>query len=1411
MSDEIMQRRQLTQKQSSLAAPRSAREAQLSLAQDVFAYEQLKQDAGAKLREDFVGLALLDKYGKARLEQSGRRIIDDLQGGGFDRLKAAGLIKSDQMPENRGENQTQSLITALKDLKSLSYGKGGDLDLSLRRDAAMAVVDFDPAMTRTNQIARSLGQDVATFAKLFQAGMNGTKGSHFVASVKETAASIESIVQKVDAADVQAMRDIADQLKTAAADAQDPETQRELQARYDSVSGILDFVDPESANHKSLMETIRVAKSREFNEDNVDNWLKENGPTIVAFAAAVSLTIAYAPVGASALSIVLASSGKALLATQATKDILHLINNSVGDTGLGNLNERSYFGDWYVKNLDTLGQVVTADSALTSDAAKDMVTSLVTDVTGPLGVEYARNVVYGLLGLGALRVGQAGMKGLSPQWVKSVAANPQSMKMITEMSESIGSASTNPAAAAFAKQWLAHLSKEAGQELCEEGAQNIGERVLTQGGVNPTAATVLMSVAFGAGQGKLHGKIGNVNQDGSVSMHADVTAQTLDKLKAAGQKVEKLSDTSYKVSSYDNPNQSMIVNFTSDIPTLLDASKTLQTESLPGHSIVEQKNGQWSVVGKGGKIFSADAAGRITLEDGSVLTKTGSVMERLKPGGTIEVTSFDPYSDKSQTIQLRADRTFVDADGTIKQYLTQAEMSAEYKTIEERSGDLTSRKADYTVQLNQIMSAEHPQGVRLSTKENRLKVGSYDSQQQKWIGDDLHLVTATGATITLPPGTQLPKGVQIDPASQQLIVPSTGILLPGGERIMSQKVATSSINDGQNLNPGNETEPGDWAILRRTTDDFGNEVYDAYHQSNTTKNKKWDLAEGSTYKAKTDADKKMVLLEGKNIIFVPSYGGFASNDGTSTIVKDVDSKGATKGHYFIGIEELKQTHVGDEQSQARIDAAWAQARAQRIGGFYDPSLPSMYFTEQQGRLRAIKADGNVVDADASNRILLPDGSTMGLAGQNLERIGQNGNTIAVQYGGRVTPDAELNVDTNPADASGLPERSGSDREKYADAMNSTLRLKYAQILPWIREDASSIVDVGCGTGELIKQLSRNFTDAKFTGLEIQEDMRSLARKTNEGNANVEIADVNLSNQPLPDGQDAVILSSVAHEFYSYNQDGDQVVKDVLGKIHDSLVPGGRIIIRDPVSPSLKEDVWMHLPKEQTQEFFKRFATEFRPDSDTPPIGFETHVDEDGKTWIKTSAHDANEFMLHNNYRDSWDAERKEQYGTYDLETWQNALRDAGFKVVEAREISNPWISNNQFWPEVDLRLNDGGKPGDKLPFFATNMVLVGEVDAEAAPQGMNAPRAMTTIEAISGESMSGKQLWEQLNGVDLQKVRSRIDTVRSMVNGASTDGERARHSVSLQRLTRLQKLKESFNNYDLRGLGWEFCSRLSSL
>ena len=112
-----------------------------------------------------------------------------------------------------------------------------------------------------------------------------------------------------------------------------------------------------------------------------------------------------------------------------------------------------------------------------------------------------------------------------------------------------------------------------------------------------------------------------------------------------------------------------------------------------------------------------------------------------------------------------------------------------------------------------------------------------------------------------------------------------------------------------------------------------------------------------------------------------------------------------------------------------------------------------------------------------------------------------------------------------------------------------------------------VADFACGTGHVLVLLGRAFPASTFTGYDLDEHAIARARAEAEGagltNVRFEVADVASLDVTTP--FDVVFVFDAIH---------DQVDPDaVLARIHDALVPGGLLFMREPhAADTLAENV-----------------------------------------------------------------------------------------------------------------------------------------------------------------------------------------------------------------------------------------------
>ena len=274
-------------------------------------------------------------------------------------------------------------------------------------------------------------------------------------------------------------------------------------------------------------------------------------------------------------------------------------------------------------------------------------------------------------------------------------------------------------------------------------------------------------------------------------------------------------------------------------------------------------------------------------------------------------------------------------------------------------------------------------------------------------------------------------------------------------------------------------------------------------------------------------------------------------------------------------------------------------------------------------------------------------------------------------------------------------------DSYGAQMDASLAQKLEDLSPWVVPGC--IVDKGCGTGRLLVELSRRFPGSSFVGVDLS---RELLRRCDENTYHAEDVAFVLGDAAgeavAPGSASTVIFSSIMHEIYTYSGYRQSEIDRALASAARELRPGGRVLIRDGVSPG-HEPVYLQLLYEETRAAFSRFAAEFKHGQGA---AFERTND----TYVRLSLHLANEFLCKKDYQRNWHIEVHEEYGARTVEEWRTSLAAHGFEVVSLRAYVNPWIDEHRYRGRVEVWDEDG----HAIPFPATNFIAVGERPGGAA-------------------------------------------------------------------------------------------------
>lgn len=266
---------------------------------------------------------------------------------------------------------------------------------------------------------------------------------------------------------------------------------------------------------------------------------------------------------------------------------------------------------------------------------------------------------------------------------------------------------------------------------------------------------------------------------------------------------------------------------------------------------------------------------------------------------------------------------------------------------------------------------------------------------------------------------------------------------------------------------------------------------------------------------------------------------------------------------------------------------------------------------------------------------------------------------------------------------------------YGAMMDASLVQKLEDLIRFVKPGC--IVDKGCGTGKLMVELSRLFPSSRLVGVDLSREFLRLCDENTYATQDVSLVFGNIIERNVaPGSASTVIYSSVMHEVHSYSNYQRAEIDRALRNCFDELEPGGRVLIRDGISPA--PATWrIKLLTAQARDVFERFAREFCHGRGAK---FERVSDDT----VRLSSHDANEFLCKKDYLKNWHIEVHEEFGPLTLEGWREALVRTGFKPLHLSEYANEWIVKNRYVGTVEV-LDEAGQP---LPWPPTNMVVVGE-------------------------------------------------------------------------------------------------------
>lgn len=156
-------------------------------------------------------------------------------------------------------------------------------------------------------------------------------------------------------------------------------------------------------------------------------------------------------------------------------------------------------------------------------------------------------------------------------------------------------------------------------------------------------------------------------------------------------------------------------------------------------------------------------------------------------------------------------------------------------------------------------------------------------------------------------------------------------------------------------------------------------------------------------------------------------------------------------------------------------------------------------------------------------------------------------------------------------------------EKFDDndpSVYNLCRKDYPDVLEEVqKEPFQSLLDAGCGTGEMLHLFSQDCPDKQFTGIDLSENMIKVAKQKGLQDVNFVVGDC--EELPFMENSFDVVTCSMSFHHYPNPERFFESLRRVL-------TPGGRFILRDMAS-SNKAMMWIinHIEMPMCNKVFKK--------------------------------------------------------------------------------------------------------------------------------------------------------------------------------------------------------------------------------
>ena len=273
----------------------------------------------------------------------------------------------------------------------------------------------------------------------------------------------------------------------------------------------------------------------------------------------------------------------------------------------------------------------------------------------------------------------------------------------------------------------------------------------------------------------------------------------------------------------------------------------------------------------------------------------------------------------------------------------------------------------------------------------------------------------------------------------------------------------------------------------------------------------------------------------------------------------------------------------------------------------------------------------------------------------------------------------------------LSNKNRENYKRYLRRMTESMKCSTKGLIPLLAKDSKNILDVGCGSGVMLKALEDENPKAKLTGIDLNIDSINKLKSNNCNWKLYHMDFMDFNNAKF----DTIIFSSILHEISSYNNDPDKrftekPILEAFVKANDLLEDEGIIILRDGLlSP---EDERHHkkiisFKNPADSEWLYKFKNDFRGFDKT---NINTEIVRLCDNKYQVSEGFLKEFLCTYTWgASSYPREINEIFGILTKNQWIDLLKETGFEIettIEAKEEYKKYLSK-----KVDI-YNENNKP-----------------------------------------------------------------------------------------------------------------------